>query len=341
MQLILDDEVGARPLPQPRGRDSEKGARLLAPGEHRELVDRSDDERRRPLVDVAVDLVDGQAQSHLVLRSVEGACLVRAPCSHAGSTLSERLDVVAVDVLGVVDELAGAPRAPAQQERTVSPLGRLVVLELRHSPVRAVVGIGCAGRAQPRTHGESPLAEQFVFGLANSIKGADKRRGPLQLLGGEEPQRVAHEDGGVSGERVLLVRAVEPSPENGEGSETQVRLRLATSGGHPDDVDGTASAVIGLHRRSDASEDKGDLESTPGGFRAEQRVGGLISMSPPTLVIVRVVARYDRCCSAMAWHAQRKHRCTAVSTFANSHPSRMSARNALHLVRWSAAVGWV
>ena len=78
------------------------------------------------------------------------------------------------------------------------------------------------------------------------------------MLGGEQPQRVAHDN---IGSRVVWI--AESAGNDADSSGTKVSLRLAATCGEEDEVDRTSLAVLGIHNLREGDEKEGDLERTP------------------------------------------------------------------------------
>ncbi len=127
--------------------------------------------------------------------------------------------------------------------------------------------------------GGPPADVAAVVGLAaQDFGGADQRRRPLELLGGEQPQGVPHQhgDAGLAAAGVLP-RAdgpLEAADGEGEGREPEVGLGLAAAGGEEQQVDDAVRTGLALLQRRvgerpEVEEDEGQLERAPRcGFRA-------------------------------------------------------------------------
>src|SRR5680860_1051600 len=88
-----------------------------------------------------------------------------------------------------------APRAGDQLQRSAqSPVGALLVVDLAAGLVVAVGGdLAADPQAEPERRGApAPVADSDSL-TTQVLTGTDQRRGSLELLGGEQSQRVAHE----------------------------------------------------------------------------------------------------------------------------------------------------
>lgn len=98
------------------------------------------------------------------------------------------------------------------------------------------------------------------------FQGADRGGGTLELLGGEQTEGVATEDGGAA------ALAADPAQGDREGGQEEVRLRLAAAGGEPDQVGGPAVVVAWVGDTVEGEEEEGELEGAPGGVGVGGRV---------------------------------------------------------------------
>ncbi|CAM5455854.1 hypothetical protein SFUMM280S_07415 [Streptomyces fumanus] len=101
----------------------------------------------------------------------------------------------------------------------------------------------------------------------HALHGAEQDRGPLELLEGEQPQRVAHEDGDAPAVGTLA----DAAQEGGQGDQTEISLRLATAGGEPEQVGDLPVVVLRIVDAGHAEQHESDLEGAP---VAGGRVGG-------------------------------------------------------------------
>jgi hypothetical protein len=102
--------------------------------------------------------------------------------------------------------------------------------------------------------------------------GAHERGGALELLGGEQPQRVAHEDGDarLTAARVFASAdgSLEPPDREGERRQAEVRLGFAATGREEQQVDegvGVRGALrVGRDgERRDVQKHESELERSP------------------------------------------------------------------------------
>ena len=106
------------------------------------------------------------------------------------------------------------------------------VLEL---VVGLVPPLGADVRAHPQPDPERLAAPRSPIGAASQLGGAHQCGGPLELLGGEQPQGVAHENGDAVTpvERAVdrVQHALAAADRERVRREPQVGLGLATAGG--------------------------------------------------------------------------------------------------------------
>ncbi len=261
VQLVLDDQVG-RAQAQHRGRlgGGQAGYRRVpgpAPGEVRvlpavagaalvdqpeqggggrlprelgQLVHRADDQRRGQPVDL---LVDGQHREALPGGPEPGEEAVALGIA----AIHEHPAPVAVG-LDVGDAEPGtAPRAGDQLQhpaRTAAGARRLLDLALG-----LVEGVGGHLAPHPQPDPERRLPPAVVAAgdclPAQRLAGAGQRGRPLELLGGEQAQGVAHQHRHPVGAVACVVAGAEHplKAADGErvGGQAQVALRLAPAGG--------------------------------------------------------------------------------------------------------------
>ena len=111
-------------------------------------------------------------------------------------------------------------------------------------PVRGGVGaVGGDFAAHPQADAEGHCSPCLFVLAAEYLAGADEGGGALELLDGEQPQCVAHEDGhpGVSAERTD--RALKAADGERVGGEAKVGLGFAATGREPQQVSDTVVVV--------------------------------------------------------------------------------------------------
>ena len=102
---------------------------------------------------------------------------------------------------------------------------------------------------------------------------ADQAGGAPQLVVGQQPQRVAHDDADPGPAPSAVPGIPQPPQHHGERRETQVRLRLAAAGREEQQVGGFAVGIGGVHESGQVQEQEPDLEGTPLWVRVA-RAGG-------------------------------------------------------------------
>ena len=131
--------------------------------------------------------------------------------------------------------------------------------------------LGGHGGADPQADTEGLLTPDGGVLATGELGGAYEGGGALELLGGEQAQGVAHEDGDagtpVDGSVGGLEESLAAADGEGIGSQSQVGLSLASTGGEEEELCG--SQVAGAARQGGVSEgrqlheDEGELEDTP------------------------------------------------------------------------------
>jgi hypothetical protein len=276
MELVLDDELGreqavrefrrvpgrlvhdaVRAPALEVGRTPEQHPGLAAPGDHRELVDRGDDEVGQLLVDLLVDEEDREALPG-ALRLGEKALGPCAVHDGAGEASLARVSVL-VDELDVLDaDRLAAPRAARERKRRLLARAREVVQRRVH--LLEAVGRGAA--ADPEADREASVAELLGIAPAKLLERAHEGGGSPELVEGQEAQRVAEEDRHPAPLVGPALAAQSPQDER-ERDQTEIRLGLSAAGREVDQV-GDAPVVVARdgHARQ-AHEDERELEGPP------------------------------------------------------------------------------
>jgi hypothetical protein len=159
-------------------------------------------------------------------------------------------------VTSIRDNRCGAPWARLELKRVLRNLG---LAQIRRQVVRRGVVIRRGIASHPQADTEVRCVPQLRPVLPQPFEGADQRGRALELLARQEPQ-------GVSGEygRPASTRAVdEPSADHLECCESEIRLRLATTGREPDEIHDVAIGVGGVRGRGQAQQLKTELEMPP------------------------------------------------------------------------------
>ena len=245
------EQVGQRAVPRQLG----------------ELVDGGDHQGREQPVDLRVDGDDGQPLAGSAgrrERALPGAAEHQEP---GGGRV----------VLAVVARVDGppAPRAVAQLEGRGRGLAAVAAEALALHPVLGVlVLVGGDRPADPHAQPEGrALVAAVALGPApaQQLGRAHQRGRPLELLGGQQAQGVAHQHGhAVSAvHRVGSVahRPLQAAHGHGVGHQAQVGLGLAAPGGEEQQVGpggaGPPVGVAGVGQRRQAQQDEGELERPP------------------------------------------------------------------------------
>ena len=90
--------------------------------------------------------------------------------------------------------------------------------------------------ADPEADAERLLAPLLLVAAPDDLAGADQGGGPLELLDGQQPQGVPHQDGHALLARAAGHRALEPPQAHRVGRQAEVRLGLAAARGKPEQV---------------------------------------------------------------------------------------------------------
>ena len=122
--------------------------------------------------------------------------------------------------------------------------------------------------ADPEPDAERLLAPLLIVAAPDDLAGTDQGGGPLELLDGQEPQRVPHQHGdplltGPAGHRTL-----EPSQGHRVGRQAQIRFGLAAARGEPQQVGdrlGRVGAILVVEPGDSrqVQEQEGQLERIP------------------------------------------------------------------------------
>ena len=238
---------------------SEQSARRPSPRKRGELVDCGNEERRKPPVDRLIDRHDGQGA---VPREVAFGV-------QADDAQSLRRIVIRQQRERVGPELGAAPRAILERDRR--RLSSRVVLELadlgarRVRPVVALAPHHVRRRrlADPQPNLERPVTVSGGRRPALQLESTDESRGAAQLVKGEEPQRVAHDDAHASATEPVVARVAEPAQDHREGRKPQVRLRLAAAGREEQQVHCLALNIGWVGQARQVEQDERELERTP------------------------------------------------------------------------------
>ena len=270
----------------------ERGGVAFA-GEAGEFVDGGDDEGWREPVDLLVSGQDRQPVGDVAVAFGEGALTVGVGASHHDA-FRHLGDVTHGDVVG--GQTQAAPGAVAELEGgeavTCSAAGVVAqALELLGGLAHA---FGGHGGADPQADAEGFAAPGGGVLSAGELGGAHESGGALELLGGEQTQGVAHEDGDagtpVDGPVRGLEEALPAANGEGIGGQPQVGFGFAATGGEEQELDGGEGSRAPLGRRigegGQLHEDESELENAPvvgvaalqdvglGLFNAEVRAGG-------------------------------------------------------------------
>ncbi len=268
---------------------AEQGCRFAFPREAGELVDGGDDERRGEPVDL---LIHGQDRQTLLDLTTVGeralGQLVTAVHVHPA------LHRVCLQVPGL--DAGTAPRATLdlQHRQPVSAalVGLAQLLSSLVVPLRA--HIGSDPQPDPKRH--VPPRRGVLH--PRPLRRADQRGGTLELLGGQQPQRVAHEHRHTGAAVQRTIESVHhtlsaPDRERVRG-QTQVCLGLATAGREEQQLrlGQIAGALLGgrVGQQRELHQDERELEGVPGvSARSLVQDGGvgLVEAFPVVLRLVR------------------------------------------------------
>ncbi len=128
---------------------------------------------------------------------------------------------------------------------------------------------------------------------ADDLGGAHQRGRPLELLGGEQPQRVPHEHGdavaAVARVGARPDHALQPADREGVRGEPEVGLRLAAAGREEQQVDrrrrrGRPLRVDRVGQRGQVEQHEGELERPPGGVPRVLDGGEGLGVGDPALL---------------------------------------------------------
>ena len=239
-------------------------------GEAGELVHGGDDEGRGETVDLLIGGQHRQAVGHVTVTLGEGALAelvgaaqddaVGAPGNGADRDVPRGEGKAAP---GAVAELEGGETVPGPASSPVVQSFKLL-LGLVHP-------LGRHGGADPQADAEGLLTPGGGVLATGELGGAYEGGGALELLGGEQAQGVAHEDGDagapVDGSVGGLEESLAAADGEGVGGQSQVGLGLAATGGEEEELGG--GQVAGAERQGGVGEgrqlheDEGELEDAP------------------------------------------------------------------------------
>src|SRR5208337_2239331 len=207
---------------------------LALPGHLGELVHRGDEDSGELAVNLLIDDEDGYA----VVRGLPPAErtlteLVAAVDEGASSTFARCLDVVAA---GAELDLRSAPGAVGQLVRRAAAAdctGALLVgaagsrLERLLAVCRAIWGCGGSHPEPDAERGLAPAVVATSLSLATEeLAGTDQGGRPLELLEGQEPQRVPHQHRHAVLAGTTLDGPLQAADGQREGGEPEVGFRL-------------------------------------------------------------------------------------------------------------------
>ena len=127
---------------------------------------------------------------------------------------------------------------------------------------------------------------------ADRLERADQGRRAFELLQGEQPQGVTHDDGDTS-----VTGVPEPAEQDDERDETEVGLGLAAAGGEPEQIGQPSVVVLGVGETAEIQKDEGDLERSPdlcGARRRRRGRPGADPVLPASLLLHRGVHEPER-----------------------------------------------
>ena len=165
----------------------------------------------------------------------------------------------------------------------------LVIVEKRDRPLPGRVavrvallphGVRCCRLPHPQANLERPRPERGHVVLALEFQGADEGRGTPELVEGQQPQRIAHDDRHA---RRVDGRVPQAAEHHREGGEAQVGFGLSATSRKEQQVDHLAIRVLAVDHAGDVGEQKGELERPPGWRRLGRRGGarGAVTVSLP------------------------------------------------------------
>ncbi len=256
MELVLDDE---RRLLEGRP-DAQQPPRFGLELQSRELVDSREEDGRGLLVQSLVHDLDRQLLVELTLhvRAVDHQVLAVEP--EAVRPRVRRL---------LTRNLRGAaPRAGLHLK-----LIRLLRVRCLAQAIQRALGRAPRTRsdivADPQADREGAHAAHPVVAVlalpSHQLHGAHERGGSLELLRGQEPERVPGQDRRSTAGGAVL----QASAEHLDGRQAEVGLRLAAAGREPDEVHELTIDVALVERRGQRNEQETKLEGAPLRLRHE------------------------------------------------------------------------
>ena len=124
--------------------------------------------------------------------------------------------------------------------------------------------IGSACLADPQTDLERPFAEP-TGGVAPALQlqCADQPGRAPELIEGQQPQGVTHDDADARSRATILARVAEPPQDHGERGEAKIRLGLAATGGEEEQIHEFTFGIRGICDARQIQQDEGELKGPP------------------------------------------------------------------------------
>ena len=238
-------------------------------GQAGELVHGGDDEGRREAVDLLIGGQDRQAVGHVAVALGEGALAELVGAAH-DDAVGARADGADDDVIGTQGQ--AAPGAVAQLEGGEAvPRPAVALAQALELLLGLLDPFGGHGGADPQADAEGLGPPGGGVLAAGELGGAHEGGGALELLGGEQAQGVAHEDGDagapVDGAVGRVEEPLAAADGEGVGGQSQVGLGLAAAGGEEEELGGGqvagAAGQGGVGQGRQLHEDEGELEDAP------------------------------------------------------------------------------
>ena len=124
--------------------------------------------------------------------------------------------------------------------------------------------IGRTRLADPQTDLERPFAEPTgSVAPALQLQRADQPGRAPELIEGQQPQGVTHDDADARSRATVLARVAEPPQDHGERSEAEIRLGLAATGREEEQVHEFTFGIGGVCDTRKIQQDEGELKGPP------------------------------------------------------------------------------
>ena len=97
----------------------------------------------------------------------------------------------------------------------------------------------------------------------NDLARTSQRESPLELLDGQKPERIPHDDRGTAAKVVPIANPPAPSKSECERGEPEIGFGLAASRWVPEEVCDFSIVTVRVDQARDCLKDESELEGSP------------------------------------------------------------------------------